>query len=76
MLDYLLTEEQQAIQDANLQAQQGLANTAADRADFLEGYLPGTEALTDEIDSKLYDWGAERLDPANTRGRQRLGSRL
>lgn len=58
-----LSDANQAIQDQNQAAQLNLAQTANERSEFLEGYLPGSEALTDQIDQKLYDLGAERLDP-------------
>lgn len=71
-----LSPEQQGIQASNFEAQQNLADTAAERSGFLKSYLPGSEALTDQIDNKLYDLGAERLDPRFARQEDSLRTRL
>lgn len=71
-----LSPEQQAIQAQNRAAQLNLAETANERSQFLERYLPGTEALTDQIDSKLYDLGTQRLDPRFSRQEDQLRTRL
>lgn len=71
-----LSPEQQAIQDQNRAAQLNLAETANERSNFLKGYLPGSEALTDQIDAKLYELGAERLDPRFARQEDALRTRL
>lgn len=71
-----LSPEQQAIQEQNRAAQLNLAETANERSGFLREYLPGSEALTDQIDNKLYDLGAERLDPRFSRQEDALRTRL
>lgn len=71
-----LSPEQQAILDQSQAAQQNLAATANERSGFLRDYLPGTEALTDQIDSKLYDLGAQRLDPRFASQEDALRTRL
>lgn len=71
-----LSPEQQAIQDQNRGAQLNLASLANERSDFLRDYLPGTEAATDQIDQKLYDLGAQRLDPRFARQEEDLRTRL
>jgi len=71
-----LSPEQQAIQAQNQAAQLNLASTANERSDFLKSYLPGTEAVTDQIDSKLYDMGSQRLDPRFQQQESDLRSRL
>lgn len=71
-----LTPEQQGILDSRLATQQNLADLASDRSDFLLGYLPQTEAITDQIDEKIYDMGARRLDPRFDREREALRTRL
>ena len=71
-----LSPEQQAIQEQNRAAQFNLASTANERSEFLKDYLPGTEALTDQIDNKLYELGAERLDPRFSRQEDQLRTRL
>lgn len=57
------TPEQQAILEQSQAAQGNLATLANERSAFLRDYLPTTEAATDQIDSKLYDLAAARLDP-------------
>lgn len=71
-----LSPDQQRIQDQNREAQFNLAATANERSDFLRDYLPGSEALTDQIDRKLYDLGSERLDPRFARQEDQLRTRL
>jgi len=71
-----LTPQQQATLDASQAAQGNLASLAEDRSDFLLGYLPDTEAITDQIDSKLYDLGAKRLDPRFEQEREALRTQL
>lgn len=71
-----LNDQQQATLDASQQAQTDLAGLAADRSQFLKSYLPNTEAITDEIDSKLFDLGAKRLDPRFERDEDALRTRL
>lgn len=71
-----LSEQNQAIQDENQAAQLSLAKTASERSEFLEDYLPGSEALTDQIDQKLYDLGSERLDPRFARQEDQLRTQL
>ena len=71
-----LSPEQQAIQEQNRAAQLNLASVANERSDFLQNYLPGTEAVTDQIDNKLYDMGAQRLDPRFQQQESDLRSRL
>lgn len=71
-----LSPEQQAIQEQNRGAQLNMASVANERSDFLRNYLPGTEAVTDQIDSKLYDLGAQRLDPRFQQQESDLRSRL
>lgn len=71
-----LSPEQQAILDQNQGAQFNLASLANERSDFLRDYLPGTEAATDQIDSKLYDLGSKRLDPRFAREEEAVRSRL
>lgn len=71
-----LSPDQQAIQDQNRGAQLNLASLANERSDFLRDYLPTTEAATDQIDSKLYDLGAQRLDPRFAREEEAMRTRL
>lgn len=71
-----LSPEQQAILDQNNQTQLNLGTLANERSDFLRDYLPTTEAATDQIDSKLYDLGASRLDPRFAREEDALRTRL
>lgn len=71
-----LTPEQQATLEANQAAQGNLANLAQERSDFLLNYLPDTEAVTDQIDSKLFDLGRQRLDPMFDRRDEDLRTRL
>ena len=71
-----LSPEQQAIQEQNRAAQLNLASVASERSDFLRDYLPGTEAVTDQIDNKLYDMGSQRLDPRFQQQESDLRSRL
>lgn len=71
-----LNDQQQQTLDASQAAQTNLAELAQDRSDFLLGYLPGTESVTDQIDSKLFDLGSSRLDPRFERERAALETRL
>lgn len=71
-----LSPEQQAIQDQNRGAQLNLSSLANERSDFLRGYLPTTEAATDQIDSKLYDLASKRLDPRFSQQEEALRTRL
>jgi len=71
-----LNPEQQATLDANQAAQGNLAALAQDRSGFLRDYLPNTEAITDEIDNKLYELGRRRLDPRFERERDSMRTRL
>lgn len=71
-----LSPEQQAIADQNNAAKLNLSSLANERSDFLRDYLPGTEAATDQIDSKLYELGAKRLDPRFEQERSALQTRL
>lgn len=71
-----LNPQQQETLDFSQQAQTDLAGLAADRADFLRSYLPDTEGITDQIDSKLYELGAARLDPRFERESDALRTRL
>lgn len=71
-----LSEQGQAIQDQNQGAQLNLASLANERSDFLRDYLPTTEAATDQIDSKLYELGAKRLDPRFAQEEEALRTRL
>lgn len=71
-----LSPEQQAILTQNQNAQQSLANVAAERGQFLEGYLPQAGAMTDAIDQKLYDLGSQRLDPRFEQQESDLRTRL
>lgn len=71
-----LNPQQQATLDASQQAQTNLADLASDRSDFLLGYLPETESLTNEIGNRLYDMGSERLDPRFDREMETLRTRL
>lgn len=71
-----LSPEQQAIQDQNRGAQLNLASLANERSDFLRDYLPGSEAATDQIDAKLFELGAKRLDPRFERDSDALRTRL
>lgn len=71
-----LSPEAQAIQSKNMEAQQGLADVAADRAGFLRDYLPNTEAATDAIDGKLTDLARKRIDPRFADRRADLQTRL
>jgi len=71
-----LNDQQQQTLDASQQAQLGLAELASERTNFLQGYLPNSEAATDQIDQKLYDLGAARLDPRFERQRDAMHTRL
>lgn len=71
-----LNDQQQQTLDASQKSQTDLAELAAERSDFLRGYLPNTEAITDEIDSKLFDLGSKRLDPRFERQEDALRTRL
>ncbi|MEO0344593.1 MAG: hypothetical protein AAF198_14265, partial [Pseudomonadota bacterium] len=71
-----LSPEQQQILESNQEAQQSLARLAAERSEFLEDYLPGTEALTDKISGELYDMGRQRLDPRFAEQEEQLRTRL
>lgn len=71
-----LSPEQQTILDESQAAQGNLAALANERSDFLRGYLPTTEAATDQIDSKLYELGAKRLDPRFAQEEDALRTRL
>lgn len=71
-----LNDQQQATLDQNQQAQFNLGALANERSDFLRDYLPGSEAATDQIDSKLYDLGSKRLDPRFDRARSSLDTKL
>ncbi|MEL6377175.1 MAG: hypothetical protein AAFQ04_08270 [Pseudomonadota bacterium] len=71
-----LSPEQQKILESNQDAQQSLARLAAERSEFLEDYLPGTEALTDKISGELYDMGRLRLDPRFAEQEEQLRTRL
>lgn len=71
-----LSPAQQEMLDANQGAQINLASLAEERSDFLRGYLPDTEATTDEIDNKLFDLGRKRLDPMFDRRDEDLRTRL
>ncbi len=71
-----LSPEQQAIADQNNAAKLNLSSLANERSDFLRDYLPGSEAATDQIDSKLYDLGAKRLDPRFAQEEDALRTRL
>lgn len=71
-----LSPEQQAILDQSQSAQQSMANVAAERGQFLEGYLPQTGAMTDAIDQKLYDLGSQRIDPRFEQQESDLRTRL
>lgn len=71
-----LSPDQQQIADSNTAARQDLSALAAERSSFLRDYLPGTEAATDQIDQKLYDLGAQRLDPRFNQQEDALRTRL
>lgn len=71
-----LSTGQQGLLDRNTQTQTNLADLAVERSDFLKDYLKGTEGLTDQIDSKLYDLGRQRLDPRFADQRNALHTRL
>lgn len=71
-----LSPEEQAIADQNSATRLNLGTLANERSDFLRDYLPTTEAATDQIDSKLYDLGASRLDPRFQREEDALRTRL
>ena len=71
-----LSPEQQAIADQNNSAKLNLSSLANERSDFLRDYLPGSEAATDQIDSKLYELGAKRLDPRFAQEEDALRTRL
>lgn len=71
-----LNPQQQATLDQSQGAQFNLASLANERSDFLRDYLPGSEAATDQIDAKLYDLGAKRLDPRFAREEESVRSRL
>ena len=71
-----LSPEQQTLLDANNATKQNLADLSVDRSDFLLGYLPQTEAITDQIDQKIYDMGARRLDPRFEQQKQGLETQL
>ena len=71
-----LSAGQQGLLDRNTQTQTNLADLAVERSDFLKDYLKGTEGLTDQIDSKLYDLGRQRLDPRFSDQRTALHTRL
>lgn len=71
-----LNPQQQATLDASQQAQTNLAELASDRSDFLLGYLPQTESLTDQIGGELYDMGRQRIDPRFAEQEEALRTRL
>ena len=71
-----LTPNAQATVDAQQGAQLNLAELAGDRSAFLRDYLPTTGAASDEIDSRLYEMGSQRLDPRFERARNDMQSRL
>lgn len=71
-----LSDANQAIYDQNQGAQLNLASLANERSDFLRDYLPGSEAATDQIDSKLYELGSKRLDPRFAQEEDALRTRL
>lgn len=71
-----LNEGEQAVYDSGLEARGNLAGLAAERSDWLADYLPQTGAMTDEIDSKLFDLGSKRLDPRFEREEAALRTQL
>lgn len=71
-----LSAPQQSILDQNNATQLNLAELANERSGFLQGYLSDTEGLTDQIDSKLYDLGRQRLDPRFADQRDAMHTRL
>jgi hypothetical protein len=71
-----LNGQQQATLDQNQAAQYNLGALANERSEFLRDYLPNSEAATDQIDSKLYDLGAKRLDPRFAQARDTAHTRL
>lgn len=71
----LSPEEQYKLQQ-NQAAESNLADVAVNRSEFLKDYLPQTGAMTDAIDSKLYDLADSRLAPRFERQREDLRTRL
>lgn len=72
-----LTPEQQAIFDANQEAQLGLGQTAASQAEFLRDYLGNIEPFdTSSIESHLGELADQRLAPRFERDRASLEQRL
>jgi hypothetical protein len=69
-----LAPDQQRILDASTSARGNLAELANERAGFLKSYLPN--ATPDAIDKRLYDIGAQRLDPRFAREDDALRTRL
>jgi hypothetical protein len=69
-----LAPDQQRILDASTAARGNLAELANERAGFLKSYLPN--ATPDAIDERLYNIGAQRLDPRFAREDDALRTRL
>ena len=71
-----LNDQQQHTLDQSQAAQGNLASLANERSGFLKDYLGNTGAVTDQIDNKLYDLGAKRLDPRFAQEKDALQTRL
>lgn len=72
-----LSEDQQAINDLNNDAQINLAGTAADQSSFLRDYLgEPADFDTQEIEGRLDELGRQRLDPRFERQENDLRTRL
>lgn len=69
-----LSEPEQRVYDASAGARGNLAELAQERSGFLRDYLPN--ATPEAIDAKLYELGAQRLDPRFARDEEALRSRL
>jgi hypothetical protein len=68
---------QQAIFDQTNKAETNLAGIAAQQSGFLKDYLSQPISLgNEEVESRLFELGSKRLDPALDRQRQGLESRL
>jgi hypothetical protein len=72
-----LSDIAQGIYDTNQQTQQNLANIGQDQSSFLQGYMGEPwQADTSDIESHLFDLGANTLDPKFEQQRSDLTTRL
>lgn len=71
-----LSPEEAAKLEQSQGAELNLASLGNERSGFLRDYLPNTEATTDAIDAKIYEYGSKRLDPRFEREGDALRSRL